>query len=279
MKNSFYANSQDYINRWVVSYADFVTLLLALFIVMYALSLIDIKNLKDFSNSVNKVFSPSTLSKGHKPVNSEELRQRQRLMQTFSSTEVKINNVKIKQSKNDVNEVAFKIKNIQNALSKDSIEFKNVKQLINSKVMHKDGLVLTQESRGLVIRLKNNLLFDSGSDIIKGNARVTLDELAGVLKDVPNSLRIEGHTDNEPINTSKFPSNWELSTARAINIIKYLVNKHNFDPTKLSAVGYGEYMPLAHGADKKDQSINRRVDIVILTSSSKILEPDNNKEK
>lgn len=276
MKNSYYENSQDYINRWILSYADFVTLLLALFVVMYSLSLMNIRNLKDFSSSVNKIFSPSSSQPIKKTYSPEELRERERLMQTFSSTSVKVNNIDILEDKNDTAEVSFKIKNMQFDLNKDVIEFRNIKQLIDNKVINKDGLVITQESRGLVIRLKNNLLFDPGSDIIKDKARITLDQLARVLKDVPNSIRIEGHTDNRPISTSRFPSNWELSTARSTNLIKYLVNKHKFNPTKLSAVGYGEYMPLVGSLNKSDQSINRRVDIVILSSSSKILDPNIN---
>lgn len=276
MKNNHYANSQDYINRWVVSYSDFVTLLLALFVAMYSLSLAKTGKLEEFSSSVNEIFSSSNI--GEKNISIKKLKERKHLIETFSSTKVKINSINIKSNKNITDELSSKIKSYQeNELKRDFIEFNTIKQLIEEKVTSKEDISISQESRGLIIRLKNNLLFDPGSDIIKDKALITLDQIAGILRDIPNLLRIEGHTDNTPINTSKFPSNWELSTARATNIIKYLVNKHKFDPIKLSAVGYGEYMPLIHSSNKMDRSKNRRVDIAILNSSSKILEPNINK--
>jgi chemotaxis protein MotB len=138
-----------------------------------------------------------------------------------------------------------------------------------------DEILISTESRGLIIRLKDTILFDPGSDIIKDKARKTLDKLAGILKEIPNSVRIEGHTDKQPINTSRFPSNWELSTARATNIVKYLIENHKLNPQNLSAVGYGEYMPVKKISSNEDQAVNRRVDIVILSSISKVLEPCN----
>lgn len=268
MKNSYYANSQDYINRWVVSYADFVTLLLALFIVMYALSQMNSRNVKDFSHSVNKVFA-TTQTYGK--IDKRLLKKKNKLDRIFKTTKVDITTVNIS-SKSKASVKHISSIQIENNFNKDYVEFNNIKALIQKKVKYKDGISITQEPRGLVIQLKNNLLFDSGSDIIKGKARITLDELAGVLKNIPNSLRIEGHTDDAPINTSKFPSNWELSTARAVNIIKYLVNKHNFNPSRLSAVGYGQFNQIKASSDASIKSMNRRVDIVILTSNSKILE-------
>lgn len=135
------------------------------------------------------------------------------------------------------------------------------------------GVQVNLDERGLVIRLIEGVLFDSGKANIKDEAKVILDKLAPVLKETHRQIRIEGHTDNLPIHTPEFPSNWELSTARAVNVIKYLIEKHNFSPYILSAAGYGEYRPIAPNDSDKNRALNRRVDIVILKSTSESSEP------
>jgi len=279
MRDELYSYDQNYINRWIISYADFITMLLALFIVLYALSLLDLNNLQNFSNSVKKYF-PANKQKIYENnlVSMDIMEQKRQLSLIFNTTkaDVKLSNVDISGQKEQINKLKNDIEDINIKLNKEAVEFTNIENLVENKLSDIKGLSVTRESRGLIIRLKDAVLFDAGSDIIKDKARVTLDRLAGVLKDIPNSIRIEGHTDNKPIKTSRFPSNWELSTARSTNIIKYLINNHKFSPDKLSAVGYGEYMPLTSNFNDEGQAANRRVDIVILSSTSKIFEPSSN---
>ena len=277
MRNKQYGYSQEYINRWVIPYADFITLLLALFVVLYSLSQMNVNHLKTFSNSVGKVFDTKTKSIEVEKFNEVDiLKYKRKLLKIFSTTKTDIilsNNVDISaQMKQTVN-LKNEIKDIESNLNREAVEFENIGTLVNSKLGNVKGLSISRESRGLIIRLNDTVLFDPGSDIIKGKARLTLDRLAGILKDIPNSIRIEGHTDNQPIRTQKFPSNWELSSFRATNIIKYLVENHRFNPSRLSAVGYGEYMPLKGNSSPEGRNTNRRVDIVILSTSSKIFEP------
>lgn len=266
MKNDLYSYSQDYINRWIISYADFITMLLALFMVMYALSQMNINKLKEFSNSVEQVFDVSPTS---------QKLEKNKLLKIFSTTEadVKTIDINISDQKNQINQLKNQINLFEKKINQEAVQFKNIENVLEKKLTGINGISVTRESRGLIIRLNDTVLFDAGSDIIKDNARLTLDKLSKILKEIPNSIRVEGHTDNKPINTSKFPSNWELSTSRAINIIKYLINYYKFDPNKLSAVGYGEYMPLKDNSSEKERAANRRVDIVILSSTSKIFEP------
>ncbi|MDD3013479.1 MAG: OmpA family protein [Candidatus Gastranaerophilales bacterium] len=279
MKNELYSYGQEYINRWVISYADFITMLLALFIVLYALSLIDISNLQKFSNSVEEYF-PSNKQKIYDnnkvPIDLNEQKRQLSLVFNTTKADIKLNDVDISEQKIQINQLKNEVEDINIKLNKEAVEFKNIENLIENKLSDVKGLSVTRESRGLIIRLKDAVLFDAGSDIIKDKARVTLNRLAGVLKDIPNSIRIEGHTDNKPIKTPRFPSNWELSTARSTNIVRYLINNHRFSPNKLSAVGYGEYMPLTNNFNNEGQAVNRRVDIVILSSTSKIFEPSSN---
>ncbi len=225
----------SYINRWIVPYADFVTMLLALFMVMYALSQMDVNNLKNFSKSLEKAFILP--------------QQKQSLSEAFSTSRVN---------------VAFSDKNV---IKQEIIEFENIKEIVKEKLYNIKDVSITREPRGLLIRLSNRVLFDPGSDIIKDESIILLDTIAESLKEIPNSIRIEGHTDNIPINTRRFPSNWELSTSRATNIVRYLIEKHNFQPAKLSAIGYGKYMPIAKNYTQQGRASNRRVDIVILSSS------------
>ena len=110
------------------------------------------------------------------------------------------------------------------------------------------------------------MLFDTGSAIIKPQAKATLDKISLSLAKFQNPVLIEGHTDSMPIRSEKYPSNWELSTARATNIIKYLTEVRKFPPGRLSAVGYGEYMPVEENTTPQGRAKNRRVDIIVLSS-------------
>ena len=127
-----------------------------------------------------------------------------------------------------------------------------------------DGVHLEQQERGLIIRFAEQVFFDLGEATLKPEALDILSAVAEFLRDLPNPLRVEGHTDNWPIRTARFPSNWELSVHRATNVVRYLINEEGFDPQKLSAVGYAEYRPIRPNDTAEDRAMNRRVDIVIM---------------
>lgn len=208
MNKEYYTNNKDYINRWVVSYADFVTMLLALFMVLFAIVRMDNQRLYEFQQKMQKTFSSSNVTKYQ--VNS----------------------------------------NIEKALKDALSNTKSVKVLRNDK--------------GLVIRVNNRMLFDEGSASIKPEAEKTMTEIVKVLTKIDNPVIIEGHTDSTPIKNTKYPSNWELSTARATNIISYIMRHGGISPKRLSAVGYGEYMPIADNTSISGRMLNRRVDIIVL---------------
>lgn len=208
MNKEYYTNNKDYINRWVVSYADFVTMLLALFMVLFAIVRMDNQRLYDFQQKMQKTFSSSNVTKYQANTNVEKI-----LKESLSNT-------------------------------------KSVKVLRSDK--------------GLVIRVNNRMIFDEGSALIKPQAEKTLTEIVKVLTKIDNPVIIEGHTDSTPIKNEKYPSNWELSTARATNIISYLMKNGKISPKRLSAVGYGEYMPIADNTSISGRMLNRRVDIIVL---------------
>jgi len=209
MRNDYYSNSKDYINRWVVSYADLVTMLLALFMVLFAIS------------------------------------------QNVTKYQAKI-----------INENDLKIP--ENVAMANVEQLEELKTLFDENISQSDNIKFLKEGRGLVIRLNNRLLFDEGSAIIKKGALATVDEIIDTISKIDNNVIVEGHTDSTPINNAQFPSNWELSTARATNIIAYMLKSGKIKPKRLSAVGYGEYMPIADNTSNDGRLLNRRVDIIIL---------------
>lgn len=122
------------------------------------------------------------------------------------------------------------------------------------------------DEKGLVISLREKLMFDSGEAEIYQEAKYILKDITKEIIDVPNDTRIEGHTDNVPIGPelrSKFPTNWELSTARATNVTRYLLETLKFPPGRISSAGYGEYQPVMDNDTEEYRAMNRRVDIVV----------------
>lgn len=217
------------VDRWMISYADFITLMFAFFVVMYALSSLNEGKYKILAESVSKAFKAQRTE----PVIPELIRQESGplLLDAFTQT--------------------------------FTGDFRKVHHALEG--LEKAGIVsLNVERRGVVISMADKVVFDSGRADIKTDAEKVLDDIAWVLKDMQNQIKIEGHTDNVPINTPQFPSNWELSSARALNILKYLVAKHDINPVKISATGYGEFRPIAPNDNSIDMAKNRRVDIVIV---------------
>jgi chemotaxis protein MotB len=127
-----------------------------------------------------------------------------------------------------------------------------------------DRIETFQDERGLVIRVMERAAFDPGSSDLKPQMYSVLGMIARELETMSNHVRVEGHTDNTPIKTFRFPSNWELSTARSTRVVRYLVEELSFDPRRVSALGYGEYRPVAPNATDAGRARNRRVDIIVL---------------
>jgi len=124
------------------------------------------------------------------------------------------------------------------------------------------NLAFTKE--GLVMRLSEKALFDSGVAAVSPEAYPLLGKIGAIIAKTAYFIRIEGHTDNLPIHTQVFPSNWELSTARAVNVLRYFIETHKIDPQRLAAVGFAEYQPLTSNNTQPNQSKNRRVEIIFI---------------
>jgi chemotaxis protein MotB len=124
---------------------------------------------------------------------------------------------------------------------------------------------VTRTPQGTRLSFDDQVLFNFGSAAINPAGFAFLDKIADALDELPYAVRVEGHTDNVPIQTRRFPSNWELSVARAVNVVKYFAEVSNIDPKRLSAVGYGESRPVAANDTRANRAKNRRVEIFLLT--------------
>lgn len=247
--------------RWLVSYADFITLLFAVFVTLYAMSQSDKKKAEEVMQSIQQSFG--MVQSGAPSPKMNVLPSSQMSISPSLKPEISVtpgNRTSRGQVKTRADEKDFR-------QIKSSIEAYLVKQGAQSKVS------LTITRRGLVVSLKEAGFFESGQAQIKPSAYELINTIAESLTHYNNPLRMEGHTDNVPINSAQFPSNWELSTARAINGIKYLIKHFDVEPDKISAVGYAEFRPLADNSSSEGRAKNRRVDLVMLSEDGVRGEP------
>jgi len=153
------------------------------------------------------------------------------------------------------------------AAIKAALESKLKEELANRSVR------ISEDSRGLTVSLAEAGFFDPGSAVMPPKALAAVDRIAATLRPLGFNIRVEGHTDNTPIHTAQFPSNWELSTGRATFLLQYLISTAQIPPERLSAVGYGEYRPVSSNDTPEGRAANRRVDLVVLGAASLKLEP------
>jgi len=250
--------------RWLVSYADFITLLFAFFVVMFAASNSDHKKAGQVAQAVQGAFHDLALfepsgkviplyDEGGVPSTTTSIVGNMR--SGFSATTV------VPSGGKGESKVPATIPEVKAQIEKDLKE-----QLDNKSISMKE------DERGLTISLSEAGFFAAGSAVMQPRGSVVLDQLVAKLMTLPNPVRIEGHTDNTPIHTAQFPSNWELSTARATHVLQFLIEA-KIPPERMSAVGYGEYRPVASNNDAESRATNRRVDVVILSDSAQKLEP------
>jgi len=247
--------------RWLVSYADFITLLFAVFVVLYAMGQSDKKKVEEVMQSIQASFGMTNA--GATPPKINVIASQQITVIPSLRPEVKITPMERPhsgQGKTRADEKDFR-------QIKAAIEAYLVKQGAQQKV----SLEITR--RGLIVSLKEVGFFASGQADIKPDAYELINTIAEVVTQYNNPLRLEGHTDNIPISTAQFPSNWELSTARATHSLKYLLKNFDIETGKISATGYAEFRPVADNATQEGRAKNRRVDLVMLSGEAERGEP------
>jgi chemotaxis protein MotB len=251
--------------RWLVSYADFITLLFAFFTTLYAISTVDAQKAGKLQYSVNEALGTAVFKSGSKTLSlSQSSGNGESAMATPHDLVQSIQQEKAAHGRG-----GSQILSGEKDLGKLK---KDVAQRLAAEVI-KGMIRMHIEPRGLIISLGEGGFFDSGCDQIKTEGKIILDQIAESLVSVGNQIRIEGHTDNVPIKNSKFPSNWELSTSRATVIVRYFIAQYGFQPEMLSSAGYAEYRPAWTNETEEGKSRNRRVDIVVLNPTASRVEP------
>lgn len=233
--------------RWMLTYLDFITLLMIFFVVLYSLSSINSKKFEAMAVSLAQAMGGgqsvlnqpgATLAPGISGTPMDELDKSKEL--------------------DELNDLERIKRELQAAIDQNGM---------NGKV------TVNLEERGVVLSFQDVALFPLGSAELTPGARDMIGKIGKILIKVPQYLRVEGHADDLPINTREFPSNWELSVARATSVVQELIHRLNFAPHRLSATGYGEFRPRVPNDSPDNRQQNRRVDIVVLKSKYETAEP------
>jgi len=224
------ADEHENLERWLLTYADLITLLLAFFIMMYTFSKQDAQKYNEVTAHLKSIFSGgSGIAKkgnleGKLPVDLQ--------MQIGSNAMIE------ERIKQEFREIAD-----ENGL--------------------KNNITVFTDARGVVVRIMDKAFYDEGKADLKQGAKNALDKIIPIMKDIKNHIRIEGHTDNTPISKGEFKSNWELSVRRATEVVRYIVEKGPIAPDRVSATGYAEYRPIVSNDTAENKALNRRVEIII----------------
>lgn len=216
--------------EWMATYSDMVTLLLCFFVLLFSFANLDVQKFKAIAVSMNG--SLGVLDSGT-TVNMEPL---------------------VGSFPND-------------SPTEENEEFKKLYEEMSGYVKENNlsaSITLLLDERGMLVRFMDDVLFDSGKADLTPKAKEIINKVAEIIKENDKNVRIEGHTDNIPINTFRFPSNWELSTTRAVNVVKYLIEENGIEPYRLSASGYSDQHPVDDNSKPEGRQKNRRVDMVIL---------------
>lgn len=283
------------LERWLVSYADFMTLLFATFTALYALAQTDAAKLKEVGQAIREGFEEQSIMSGIKSIMqgksapnknpdplSSEKGAGSGVIGKFESMTYKPGEVK--SVKKLADELSEDLKNLNKELKADAEAMKTAggpetvpeieKGIEDSSAPIRQVEAAVQE-RGIRISFDSRLLFAPGSATLKSTGWKFLDTVAERLKKFDhNRIHVEGHTDAQPISTLIYPSNWELSASRASSVVRFFIERHDLNPSSLVAVGYGATQPLSNNTTPEGRSQNRRVDIILYSEKmSQVLNP------
>jgi chemotaxis protein MotB len=228
--------------RWLVSYADFITLLFAFFVVLYSTAQVDKRRMVELAAAIQEGFEQM----GTNPTYSAPVLPAIPSVAALAA--------------------APSVLPSRNPPSKDLDDLRRDLEKALAAEIANGEVALRNTPEGLVISLREAGFFDSGSAGTTASSQPAFGRMTTVLRAREYNIRIEGHTDDVPIHNSQYTSNWELSTARSTEMIRLLIQKYGFDPQRLSAGGYAQFHPVASNASAAGRALNRRVDVVILTS-------------
>jgi chemotaxis protein MotB len=235
--------------RWLVSYADFITLLFAFFVVMFASSQADKTKAELMSESVKSAFEEGHFSASMASILGGTVHDKGKGNAQFRGPGGDIKATPPKDIRDKLAELMPSLQRLTSELQKEISEGK---------------IQVSLEQRGLVISLKQAAFFPSGEDGVADETFDSIGKVAAVIRTLPNPVRLEGHTDSIPIHNSRFRSNWELSAARSIAMLEILAYRFGVNRTQMAISGYAESKPVASNDSEEGRAQNRRVDILIM---------------
>lgn len=244
---------EEHVNheRWLVSYADFITLLFAFFVVMYSISVVNVGKYRVLAESLVSAFADPKAKREPDPIQVGEIQHGDSVIEMLKGQ-----SESEKQQKDDGSDSVIKQQAQLDAL------YQQLQQTLSPYI--KDQVISTvREPEWIEVDMKSSLLFGSGSADLGQSALPVLQQISALLRDSPNEIHVEGHTDNVPISTSQFPSNWELSAARAASVVHEFM-RNAVAPDRMAAIGYGEYQPVATNTTDEGRNLNRRVILILL---------------
>jgi len=247
--------------RWLISYADFITLLFAFFVVMFASSQTDKGRAQQVSDSVTKALEGQRVSAVIAAIlggSAQNTGQGNAMMHGPGGSNKSV-------QENPPDPKATKTAELLPSVKVLSEDLK--------KEIESGRIQISMQPRGLVVSFTQAALFPSGEDVIAPDAYDGLEKVARAIAKIPNPVRLEGHTDAVPIHTKRFRSNWDLSAARAIALIEILSNRFEVPRERLSIAGYADTAPIDSNDSEQGRARNRRVDIVVLNEQGLIGEP------
>ncbi|MBM7543000.1 flagellar motor protein MotS [Amphibacillus cookii] len=244
--------------KWMTTFSDMMTLILVFFILLFSMSQIDAARFEAVAESFRNrmIFDgfPSTVEMDN-PSDSADLNQQQEEFDNFKQNLFEEDGLDEDELESDQESLEELLEEIE-----DFLEENQLQEVISAN----------RTDQGVVLILQERILFDTGEAVIKSEGEPFLDKVALLLSNIPNSVRVEGHTDNRPISTPAFPSNWELSGARASSVIRHIVDANDFNEDRFIAVGFGDTRPVAPNDSPDNWQRNRRVEIVILELSQSL---------
>lgn len=217
---------------WMTTFSDLMSLLLTFFILLYSMSSVSAEKFEAAAKSMQSAFGGGeSMIEGSTVVDIETEKITEKSEETIDPELVKMYN--------------------------EVVAFLEMKEMTSQASVEYD-------QDGIYVNIQESILFGSGSAIIADSGKNTLNDLGELIQQFDNAVVIEGYTDNVPMNNNNFSSNWELSTGRALSVLRYLSEERNVDPTRLAAKGYGEYHPILPNDSESNKAKNRRVNIVLV---------------
>ena len=246
--------------RWLVSYADFITLMFAFFVVMYSAAHVDKRKAGQIARAITEAFQQLGV------FDTSNTR-----MPLSSTDPMPLSQVQVMQKAVHTENLKRLVQPMEGHLSTEPTPMtmaqlrEQLEKALGEEIRRRE-VTIEVKREGLVVSLREVGFFDSGSEVLRPDSEAAVGRIGQALAQLVNAVRIEGHTDNVPIHTARFASNWELSTARATEIVRRFVTRYGFLPARLSAGGYAEFHPVADNQTAEGRAQNRRVDIVVLPS-------------